>query len=238
MENKFLDKMYENMIEKAAMMYLKTEKVSKTKNVKFSEVHEQKMKKLFRKVKNEERIKNINKVTKKVAVILVCTLAITCGLITSVKAWRKEIVKFIMKNNDDNYMSIKFGEEQEESGDIEETNQYKTDEIHFMYLPEGFEVSELDLNQFSEGVFFRNNNGDYIITLREYISEFLKDADIEKTCSEKIKTKDKEIFKIVKEDKRMSFVWYGEKYAYEVYSSLGEEEILKVIKNIKILKEI
>ena len=109
MENKFLDKMYENMIEEAAMMYLKTEKVSKTKNVKFSEVHEQKMKKLFRKVKNEERIKNINKVTKKVAVILVCTLAITCGLITSVKAWRKEIVKFIMKNNDDNYMSIKFG---------------------------------------------------------------------------------------------------------------------------------
>ena len=237
MENKFLDKMYENMIEEAAMMYLKTEKVSKTKNVKFSEVHEQKMKKLFRKVKNEERIKNINKVTKKVAVILVCTLAITCGLITSVKAWRKEIVKFIMKNNDDNYMSIKFGEEQEESGDIEETNQYKTDEIHFMYLPEGFEVSELDLNQFSEGVFFRNNNGDYIITLREYISEFLKDADIEKTCSEKIKTKDKEIFKIVKEE-RTSFVWYGEKYAYEVYSSLGEEEILKVIKNIKILKEI
>lgn len=237
MENKFLDKMYENMIEEAAMMYLKTEKVSKTKNVKFSEVHEQKMKKLFRKVKNEERIKNINKVTKKVAVILVCTLAITCGLITSVKAWRKEIVKFIMKNNDDNYMSIKFGEEQEESGDIEETNQYKTDEIHFMYLPDGFEVSEADSNQLSQSVFFRNSNDNYIVILREYIKKFSKEADIEKTCSEKLKTKDKEIFKIVKEE-RTSFVWYGEKYVYEVYSDLEEEEILKIIKNIKILKEI
>ena len=238
MENKFLDKMYENMLEEAAMMYLKTEKVSKTRNVKFSEVHEQKMKKLFRKVKNGERIKNINKVTKKVAVILVCTLAITCGLVTSVKAWRKEIVKFIMKNNDDNYMSIKFGEDQEESGDIEETNQYKTDEIHFMYLPEGFEASRLDSNQFSQGVFFSDNNGNYIVTLREYISEFFKDADIEKTCSEKIKAKDKEIFRIVKEDERVSFVWYGEKYVYEVYSNLEEDEILKIIKNIKILKEI
>lgn len=237
MENKFLDKMYENMIEEAAMMYLKTEKVSKTKNVKFSEVHEQKMKKLFRKVKNEERIKNINKVTKKVAVILVCTLAITCGLITSVKAWRKEIVKFIMKNNDDNYMSIKFGEEQEESGDVEETNQYKTDEIHFMYLPDGFEVSESDSNQLSQSVFFRNSNDNYIVILREYIKKFSKEADIEKTCSEKIKMKDKEIFKIVKEE-RTSFVWYGEKYAYEVYSNLEDNEILKIIKNIKILKEI
>lgn len=237
MENKFLDKMYENMLEEATMMYLKTEKVSKTKNVKFSEVHEQKMKKLFRKVKNEERIKNINKVTKKVAVILVCTLAITCGLVTSVKAWRKEIIKFIMKNNDDNYMSIKFGEEQEESGDTEETNQYKTDEIYFMYLPDGFEVSEFESSKLLNGIAFQRDI-DYIMTLREYVGGFLKEADIEKTCSEKIKTKDKEIFKIIKEDGRMSFVWYGEKYAYEVYSSLGEEEILKVIKNIKILKEI
>ena len=237
MENKFLDKMYDNMLEEAAMMYLKTEKVSKTKNVKFSEVHEQKMKKLFRKVKNEERIKNINKVTKKVAVILVCTLAITCGLVTSVKAWRKEIIKYIKKNNDDNYMSIKFGEDQEESGDIEETNQYKTDEIYFMYLPEGFEVVESNLNKSLQSILFRSDVN-YIIILREQICEVLKESDIEKTCSEKLKTKDKEIFKIVKEDGRTSFLWYGEKYVYEVYSDLEEEEILKVIKNIKILKEI
>lgn len=235
MENKFLDKMYENMLEEAAMMYLKTEKVSKTKNVEFSELHEQKMKKLFRKVKNQEKIKSINKISKKVAIVLICALIITCGLITSVKAWRKEVIKFIMKNNDDNYMSINFGEEERSIDN--NINYYKTDEIHFMYLPEGFTYYKDKKNNKINSISFCKEEEKFIL-LKEDINKFMKEADIEKTCNEKIETKDKEIFKIEKENGRISFVWYGEKYAYEVYSNLEEEEILKIIKNIEILKEI
>ena len=244
MDNKFFDKLLDNVIEEASEMYLEKEEkeYKEVEEVMFSDTHNQKMKELFKSVRRNESKKEIVKISKKVAVIVLCTTLITCGLVSTVEAWRKEVIKFIMKNNDDNYMSINFGDTSNfYSGDlsteeeIEETNTYITDEIKFMYLPEGFEF-ENKKNEPKYDYFRFINKMEYIDFVRESLEERLKDADLEETYNEKFVFEDKEVFKIIKADKRIYYVWYDDYYLYEVLSDIEEIEILKFIENIKILK--
>ena len=143
MDNKFFDKILEQIIDDATPIYLENNnnQSEEENDINFSDMHKAKMKKLFNEVKAAEDRKKILFVTKKVAIILICTIVVSICLIGTVAAWRKEVIKFIMKNNSDNYMSISFGEDNgEKSGDIEdviideETNTYVIDGIKFLYL--------------------------------------------------------------------------------------------------------
>lgn len=246
MDNKFFDKLLDNVIEDAAEMYLEKEENSfnEAEEVKFSDTHNQKMKQLFKSVKKNENRKEIVRLAKKIAVIVLCATLITCGLVSTVEAWRKEVIKFIMKNNDDNYMSINFGDTSNfYSGDLyaddenKEINTYITDEFHFLYLPEGFEYKK-DKNASYKLLNFYSfiNQEKYLRFMRETLEDRLKDADLEDTHNEKFVLVDKEVFKIIKADKRIHYVWYDNEYTYSVLSNLEEKEILKFIENIKILK--
>lgn len=147
MEKEFFDKILDQVIEEASTMYVENEKINteEIEKEEFSDIHKQKMKKLFKEVKRTENRKKAVKLTKKVAIVVVSVLLLSGVLVTSVEAWREEVVRFIMKNNDDNYMSIDFGNSDDkeesgvESGKVEESNGFIIDDIKFMYLPEGFE---------------------------------------------------------------------------------------------------
>lgn len=156
MEKDFFDKILDQVIEEASTIYVENEKIeaSHLDDIEFSDIHKQKMKNLFKEIKREESRKKAVRLTKKIAVIVLCALVITAGLVTSVQAWREQVVKFIMKNNDDNYMSIKFGDDSEEelnneevvSGDDEE-NAFIIDDMKFLYLPDGFKFYEKELRE-------------------------------------------------------------------------------------------
>lgn len=247
MENKFFDKLLDNVIEEASELYIEKEESGfiEAEEVQFSDTHNQKMKQLFKSVRKNENRKEIVKLAKKVAVIVLCATLITCGLVSTVEAWRKEVIKFIMKNNNDNYMSINFGDVSNfYSGDDlyaedenKEINTYITDEIHFLYLPEGFEFKK-DKNTSYKLLNFYSfiNQEKYLRFMRETLEDRLKDADLEDTYNEKFVFDDKEVFKITKADKRIYYVWYDEYYLYEVLANIEEKEILKFIENVKILK--
>lgn len=249
MDNKFFDKILEQIIDDATPIYLENEqKQYKEENdINFSELHNAKMKKLFKEVKAQEDKKKILVVTKKVAIVLICTIVVSICLIGTVAAWRKEVIKFIMKNNADNYMSISFGEDNDEkSGDMadtiidEETNTYIIDGIKFLYVPEGFEYkyektdSEFEYIGFKEKI----NPKNYIILKKEDISKLNdKSLDIERVYSENLTYGDKEVFKVKKDDGRLAFVWYDKDYLYSVVSNIEDEnEIIKFIDNVRILK--
>ena len=245
-EKEFLDKILDQTIEEASTIYVEKQldkENESDKEIKFSDIHNEKMKEVFKKAKRKDfKVKAI-RVSKKVAIVLIGVIAITGILVTSVEAWRKEVVKFIMKNNQDNYMSIKFGNPEDEvddyySGDTEfseNTNQYITDEIKFLYLPEGFKYIKDEESKYFNYWNFKNNE-QFIYLKKDLLGNISKEADIEKTYNERIEFEDKEVFKIVKNDGRVIFVWYDEKNTYTVASTISEQETLKFIENIKILK--
>lgn len=242
MDKEFLDKIFEQTLEEASTIYLENEKVDEElEDYKFSDIHNKKMEMLFNKVKKDENRKKYAVYAKRVAMVVVCATLITCGLITTVEAWRKEVVKFIMKNNDDNYMSIKFGDdttyEEPETNetDVKEPNQYITDEVKFMYLPEGFEFHKIEN---IDNIIYYNfkTKENYICFRNEILGNVFKESDIEKTSNEKIDFGDKQVFKIIKDNGRINYVWYDNQKIYSVLSDISEEETLKFIEKIKILK--
>ncbi len=258
MEDKFLNEVLEKMIEEAAKMYVEEENENvdiklENEKVEFSDVHNAKMKKLFKEVKNRENKKTAMCVAKRVAIIVLCVMLITAGLVGTVEAWRKEVIKFIMKSNDNNYMSISFGddehsgetEESEESGDIsgdiirKEDNTYIIDGIHFMYVPEGFEYTKTKENvKLQYYSFINSNDGKNLKLKKETLNDIGKFVDIEKTTSEKYEFEDKEVFKVMKNN-RVHYVWYIDNVSYSICSDIEDEKIiLKFIENIKILKNI
>lgn len=77
----------------------------------------------------------------------------------------------------------------------------------------------------------------FIHIYKEKISDFyIKYSDIEDTNNEKINFEDKEVFKVKKENIRIKYVWYDDRNSYDVSSNINDEETLRFIENIKILK--
>lgn len=151
MKKEFVDKIFDELIEEAATMCIENEEINneEIEKVEFSDLHNKKMEKLFKEVKRADTRKKAVRLTRKVAIVILCAMLITTVLITSVRAWREEVVKFIMKNNDDNYMSIKFGDtrydesgEKVESGDINKNEPFVIDDLKFIYIPEGFKFEK------------------------------------------------------------------------------------------------
>lgn len=261
MEDKFLNEVLEKMIEDAAKMYVEEENENtdiklENEKVEFSDVHNAKMKKLFKEVKNRENKKTAMCVAKRVAIIVLCVMLITAGLVGTVEAWRKEVIKFIMKSNDNNYMSISFGddehsgeteesEEYGESGDIsgdiirKEDNTYIIDGIHFMYVPEGFEYTKTKENiKLQYYSFVNSSDGKNLKLKKESINDIGKLIDIEMASSEKYDFEDKEVFK-VRKNTRVYYIWNVKNILYSICSDIEDEKIiLKFIENIKILKNI
>lgn len=261
MEDKFLNEVLEKMIEEAAKMYVEEENENvdiklENEKVEFSDVHNAKMKKLFKELKNRENKKTAMHVAKRVAIIVLCVMLITAGLVGTVEAWRKEVIKFIMKSNDNNYMSISFGDDNnsgeteenrefEESGDVsgdviinKEDNTYIIDGIHFMYVPDGFEFVQKNESEKMQFYSFENDMKSKIKIKKETINNIGKLVDIEKTTSEKYEFEDKEVFKVMKNN-RVHYVWYIDNVSYSICSDIEDEKIiLKFIENIKILKNI
>lgn len=262
MEDKFLNEVLEKIIEDAAKMYVEGENENidtklENEKVEFSDMHNAKMKKLFKEIKNRENKKTAMYVAKKVAIIVLCVMLITAGLVGTVEAWRKEVIKFIMKSNDSNYMSISFGDDNnsgeteenrefEESGDVsgdviinKEDNTYIIDGIHFMYVPEGFEYTKTKENiKLQYYSFVNSSDGKNIKLKKESINDIGKLIDIEMASSEKYDFEDKEVFK-VRKDTRVYYIWNVENILYSICSDIEDEKIiLKFIENIKILKNI
>ena len=262
MEDKFLNEVLEKIIEDAAKMYVEGENENidtklENEKVEFYDVHNAKMKKLFKEIKNRENKKTAMYVAKKVAIIVLCVMLITAGLVGTVEAWRKEVIKFIMKSNDNNYMSISFGDDNnsgeteenrefEESGDVsgdviinKEDNTYIIDGIHFMYVPEGFEFVQKNESAKMQYYSFKMDKDNKLIKLKkETINNIGKLVDIEKASNEKYEFEDKEVFK-VKKGIRTYYAWNIKDTLYCVCSDIEDEKIiLKFIENIKILKNI
>lgn len=259
MEDKFYDKILDQLIDEAIPIYLEnelsneSEKETNVEEVEFSDIHNAKMKKLFKEMKATENRTKMLLVTKKIAVILVAVIAIMTVYVGTVQAWKKKVINFIMQNNSNNYMSISFGEksgdeelENKESGDaiIDEENGESepliVDNIQFLYVPEGFEYkNQNECNKLGYFDFQAQNSEKFILLKKEYITKIEKYLDIEKVDSENLIYGDKEVFRTNKESNRLGFVWYDEEYVYNVYSNMeSEEEVLKFIDNIRILKKI
>lgn len=297
MKNEFLDEILEKTINEASQMYIRenadiTNAENEEETIQFSDVHNAKMKKLFREVKAKKQKKKLRRVLKSVAAVALITLMIMTGFVGTVKAWREEVIQFILKFSNNNYMSISFGENESASGEKEnfnneiennensgdsktiniaitsgdnkesvnngdddiyeesgeniireekielENNTFVVDDIQFLYVPVGFEYIKNKKIEGMEYYSFFDVKKNYVLKLkRETVSNIEKSVDIENSSGERYNFEDKEVFKI-KKGNRMHYLWYVGNDLYAVCSKIeNEEEILKIIENIKILKK-
>ena len=168
--------------------------------------------------------------------IFIIGLAILGGLVVTVDAVKKKKEDANLHPKESEYMSIRFDEPfEEETDDEEETaNQYITENIQFLYLPEGFELTKNE----KVGVmsYYKFTDGQEDIWFRIYPREnLLIDTDLEEANIEKIELKDRTIFKRVKQGKTIGYVWNDEDCSYMVSSTIDVKNTLKFVENIKIL---
>ncbi len=242
MDNQFFERMFENIIDESAPFYLQKEenkiKEIEVEEVNFSDLHKAKMEKLFKQVRMEERREKAFAVTRRMALIVLCAVITFSCLIGSVEAWRKEVIKFIMKQNPNNYMSIAFCDPSgDESSGETETNSVEVDGIKFLYVPEGFEYEVANDDHLYGFYHFKNGKSFITFKIEKISRKSLINVDLEDVHSEMLSLGNKEVFKTIKANNRIYYVWYDDMMAYSVLSNIEDEkEVLKFIENIKILK--
>ena len=113
-------------------------------------------------------------------------------------------------------------------------NSYVTENIQFLYLPEGFEKELEKVIPQYQYYKFANRPSYFWIRINKK-TDYYFDTDVEKTDNEKISLTDKEVFKRQKDD-LFNYFWKDETNFYEIESNFSEGEMLKIIENIKILE--
>ncbi len=230
MSQDFLEELLEKAIQQGAKEYVQQEEIETQENAPFSQKHEETMQNMFRKV-GEPKLTWCF-VTRKVAIILLASLVIFGGIAITTDAFKKKNNHFEIENHDSNYMNIQFGEEKESSN---QSNSYMTEEVAFLYLPEGMKlVNEKAMLHYR---FFKFEDGDKKFWIRvNHETDYVANTDIEDTTSKKIIVDEMDIFVREKEN-IINYFWKDEAYYYEVESSLPREEMVKIIDNLKILKK-
>ena len=248
MENKFIEKLLEEIIDEVTPIYVENDKNKniEQEEVNFSKEHEDAMKNMFKEMRANERRKKIIAVSKKVAGIIFGAIAISTILVGTVKAIKKNYYKFKMEKTNADYMRITFNEDDGMSGetDIKEESgdniPFVADGIQFFYVPEGFEYKNDAIHYKMKSYYFINNSTNIFIGLKsEKIERIGKYLDDEEISGENLYFGDKIVYKMLKDDGRIGYTWFDEENSYSVYSNIeSEETIFKFIDGIKILKNI
>ena len=237
MSHDLMDDIFEQVLEEASNQYVDSVEPLEDEKVVLSELHEAKMKKLMADFQKQERMKKYASLSKKVAVILIATVAIFGGLVITVEAIKKQMKESKLEERKNEYMSISFLDQDEYEKTEENVNSYQDEFISFGYLPEGFEIEyekEARRTQYYKFV-----NGSQSIGFRVNSKEsYFSNVDLEDAVSETFTINDNKIVKKIKNDSVISYIWSDDEYKYAIVSKdISDEILLKVIEKIKILKK-
>lgn len=226
MNNKAFDDAFEMILSEAAS--IADENIGKnlndpeTKHV-FSEEHNKKMEKLFRKERRKAFIRNVSKYSKSAACVALVLLCISGISIFSVDAWRKVVIEFVFDkdapNTDFNFVP-------------QDGTSYKDDDIYLEYIPTGFELTHHESENGRIGLTFVSEESikkSFSVTiglLTDNINYDTEDAEITN-----IKVNKYDAIQIIKD--RVSFIIWTDNYrVYYVQGSLPIETLHRIAEGI------
>lgn len=236
MKDKLFDVMFDDLIKKAgtaAILEMENERADEeVPEVEFSKEHEEKMKKFFeeyRKQESEEKAQNeiITKRHKvrKIVTLAAATVAVLALGISTVGAWKGNMLSSYLKNNGE-YSDLLSGKPE---------RSLTVENVYFGYVPEGYEF---------EGV--KNANKITYIVFKSSTDDihFYLEMD-ENTYKEKINTESGDVEEVVVANKDMIygeredfnfFTWFENNAQNTLYSNLTEKELTKIAEKIEFLK--
>jgi hypothetical protein len=223
--NKTLDKILDDIIEKAAITAAENlgKNMPEPEKVEFSKEHEEKMRKIFKKERNKLFFKKISKYSKRVAIFFLALAVVSGVTIFSVEAWRIKVMNFIIEMNQ-THSEIKFSEE------ITKGNSYKSNEITLGYIPEGFELERRDVSAGGIDLIFTGKENYFVFSMDDINSKM--GIDTENASVKKMTVNGREAF-YSSNDNVNILVWHDEESSYTLSGKIEEKEIFRIAENIK-----
>lgn len=197
--------------------------------VEFSEEHKKKMEDLIRSIKSKEDKKHRMVVLRRVAIILL-GVVVVIGLFTPrISAWKEKIFEFFIKDKGE-YEWVSYGNSEGKNLDTNDDRFY-TDMVNsiFGYIPEGYLRTDGELTPRVIKIKFEENSTYFELKIYKNANSGI---DKENTQEKIIELNDFEVEYNSKYDID-TYTWNKEEYVYYLRGNLNEEEMIKIIKNIK-----
>jgi len=192
--------------------------------IEFSKEHQLKMKKLFRKEYNKLRLRKIASYSKyAIACILVLAIIVLVPIF-SVKAWRIKFLNFIIDVKQ-THTEIKF------SDDVKTGDTYQSEEISFGYIPAGSKMEKSD--RVGSYIYIKFKANEQYFTFSRYDINAAMSIDTENATVKKITINNREALYSSNSNINI-LVWHDDNYSYNLSGNIDENEIIKIVENIKI----
>ena len=189
----------------------------------FSEEHNAKMRKLFRKERNKLMLRKILKYSKRAAIIFLVTIIVAGISIFSVEAWRIKVLNFIV-DMQETHSEINF-EEGNAKGDT-----YTSDEISFEYIPSGFNLESSSLLQEKIYLLFKNEELYFEFKLRKI--DVTIGIDTEKADVNKLTISGSEAIYSTNNNVNI-LVWNSGDFLYSLSGNIEKKELINIAEKIK-----
>jgi len=191
--------------------------------VEFSENHQRKMKKLFRKGHSEIIFKQVLKYSTRVACIFLAILITASIAVFSVQAWRVKVLNFIIEFSQQD-SNIHF------EGDLPQGDSYSDETIELAYIPEGFAVESSNSSDQDLKLSFSKENRFFYLVVKPV--EWALSINTEDAETERLLINGAEAFYSENNSVHI-LVWHNDSYSFTLAGNIEKNEIISIAENIK-----
>ena len=224
-ENEKNQKRLEYLIDEA-FDDLEIDEIIDEKNIEFSEEHNKKIEKLFKREKNKRIVKEAKSVFMKIAVIVI---VVVLGMTFCVEANRIKFFNFIVDYTN-KYTEIRYNENDINTNKNIETENNEENMIELGYIPPNFSLNRKQIKETSIYMAFTNDKKNFVISAKE--QEGVVQIDTENAEVESININGRNCMMVTK-DERISVYWTTNNMSFFIGGNIDKEEIIKIIENIK-----
>lgn len=227
-ENKDFEKIFDDLLTIAAKRAedkMISELQEKQEEVVFSEAHEEKMQKLFKKEQRKIYWKKLNSYSKRVACILLVAFLISGISMMSVGAWRTKLMNFFF-NPENKNTTLHFNKDG--------STTFQNEGILMHYIPYGFQVAKHSVNESAAKAYFTSNDQYFCLSI--YNIGGTLTIDTENATKEEITINDFEAVLFAAPDHNY-IVWNTETEIFSLKGNITKKELIKIAENSQSLRE-
>lgn len=228
MEDKYLEKISDAILEKALAEYLQKEMDADETDYDalpdppYSDTYKKKLRAMVRKERYRERLEACRRNSGKVAAVLVCAVGLSAMAVMNVQALRQPIFNLV---EDVKEKCTGLLMERENTDGVTE----KFQEYEPGYVPEGFEILYVQENENSFVIHYSNTEQEYYYSYFNNVTSVFSDA--EDVFYEKKMIGDHEVLISSKAD-RVQMVCLANNKKYEISGGISLEEAEKILKSV------
>ena len=224
-ENKNFDKLIDQLIHDASNIAAENlgKDMPEPEKAEFSKEHEEEMKKMFKRERNNLLRKKLSRHSRCAAIFLLILIAASSIMIFSVEAWRIKVMNFIIEIKQ-THSEISFSDDNTGGG------AYKSDEITLDYIPYGFELEKSDMTDNSVNLIFKGEDNYFIFSMDPI--DIQMGIDTENASVKKIVINGDEALYSSNNNINI-LVWHDEELSYKLSGTIKEDEMIKIAEKTK-----